>query len=110
MPAILPGCSYHDTKTKMKVRVNYKSKQMSVDEVFTGETEEAVVAAMQKAVAAKVNFAVRLFVNTMSPLQFAQEVVKRYNEAADKEVPSPRSCKEFIELGQAEGIATVIEP
>ena len=35
----------------MKVRVTYKAPQMSVDEVFSGDTADAVVKAMQKAVA-----------------------------------------------------------
>ena len=93
----------------MKVRVAHRTPQMNIDEVFAGPTSEAVVLAMQKAVASKVNFALRLFVNAMSPLQFAQEVVKRYNEASGKNVPPPRSCDEFIQLGEAEGIATVLE-
>jgi hypothetical protein len=93
----------------MKVRVTYRSPQMSVDEVFVGDTPDAVVSGMQKAVAAKVNFAVRILVNSLSPLQFAQEVVKRYNEASGKSVPPPRSCAEFLQLGEVEGLATVLE-
>lgn len=94
----------------MKVRVTQETKQFSIDEVFTGATPEAVITAMQKTVASKLNFALRLVVNTMSPLQFAQEVVKRYNDATGKQIPTPRTCSEFIQLGVNEGIATVEEP
>ena len=94
----------------MKVRVSYRASGISLDEVFSGTTPEAVVSAMQRRVASQVGFAVRLFVNAISPLQFAHEVVKRYNEASGKNVPPPQSCAEFIELGEAEGIATVLEP
>jgi hypothetical protein len=93
----------------MKVRVNYSSKQMIVDEVFTGSDADEVVAAMKRAVAGKVNFAIRILVNSLSPLQFAQEVVRRYNEATGKTVPAPRSCEEFLEFGQTEGIASILE-
>jgi hypothetical protein len=81
-----------------------------VDEIFSGQTPEEVVAAMQKAVAARVNFAIRLLVNAMSPLQFAQEVVKRYNDALGRNVPTPQSCAEFLRLGETEGIAQIVEP
>ena len=93
----------------MKVRVTYNSPQMGVDEVFSGDSPEDVVRAMQRAVAAKVNFALRILVNSLSPLSFAQEVVKRYNEATRKSVPLPRSCAEFLELGEKEGLATFLE-
>ena len=94
----------------MKVRVSYRSADMSVDEVFTGASPEAVVSGMQRAVAGKVNFALRILVNSLSPLSFAQEVVKRYSEATGKSIPSPKSCAEFLEMGVKEGLATVIEP
>ena len=94
----------------MKVRVTYTSNQMAIDETFTASSPEEVVRAMQRAVASKVNFAVRILVNSLSPLQFAQEVVRRYNDATGKAVASPRSCAEFLELGQAEGLAEILEP
>ena len=94
----------------MKVRITQTTPQMTVDEVFTGTTAEDVVRAMQKEVASRVNFALRLMVNALSPLQFAQEVVKRYNDATKKSVPIPRSCQEFIDVGIGEGIVTILEP
>jgi hypothetical protein len=93
----------------VKVRVTYKTPDISVDEVFQGPDCEAVVAAMQKAVAGRLNFALRLFVNAMSPTAFAQEVVSRYNAAMKKSVPRPASCEEFVRLGVEEGIVTVLE-
>lgn len=82
---------------------------MSVDEVFSGEDAESVVTAMKNAVAARQGFAVRLFVNSMSPLHFAQEVIRRYNEAMNKALPLPSSCDDFIHQGRSEGIATILE-
>jgi hypothetical protein len=93
----------------VKVRVTYKTPDISVDEVFRGDDAEVVVRAMQKAVAGRLNFALRLFVNAMSPTAFAQEVVSRYNSATKKSVPRPSSCEEFIRLGVDEGIVTVLD-
>jgi len=94
----------------MKVRVIVNSPDMKVDEVFTGENPEAVVSAMKKAVAARLSFLMRPFVNAMSPLQFSQEVVRRYNDANKKSLPPPQSCDEFLKMGEKEGTAVILEP
>jgi len=93
----------------MKVRVKQKNDQFEIDEVFTGATAEDIVKQMKNEVASKLNFLLRPLVNGMSPLAFAQEVVSRYNDHAKKNLRKPQSCEEFIELGEAEGIATIIE-
>lgn len=93
----------------MKVRVRQKMDDWEVDEVYTGRDEEAIVTAMKGAVAGRLNFALRLMVNAMSPLAFAQEVVQRYNEAEGKALPRPASCEQFLQLGEAEGIVTFLE-
>ena len=94
----------------MRVRVTYDAGATVVDEIFTGATAEEVVAAMQKEVASKMSFLVRAFVMGMSPTEFAQEVISRYNLAAKKSLTPPQNCDEFLEQGIAEGIATVVEP
>ena len=94
----------------MKVRVKYSTPQMSVDEVFSGPTADAIVSAMQKAVAARLNFLMKPLVLNMGTTQFAQEVVNRYNQSAGKSVPRPNSAQEFLSLGETEGIVTVLEP
>jgi hypothetical protein len=94
----------------MKVRVIVNSPQVQVDEVFTGDNAEAVVSAMQKAVAARLPFLMRPFVNAMSPVQFSQEVVRRYNDSARKSLPPPQSCEEFLQMGEKEGTAVILEP
>jgi hypothetical protein len=93
----------------MRVRVKYSAPQMSVDEVFSGGTADDVVRAMQQAVAARLNFLMKPIVLHMSPAQFGQEVVRRYNQASGRAVPTPQSAQEFLTLGQAEGIVTVLE-
>lgn len=93
----------------MKVRVSYHTPDMQVDETFSGDTPEAVVAAMQRTIAARLNFALRLLVNAMSPAQFAQEVVARYNEATRRSIPRPQSCAEFLRLAEAEGVVKILD-
>ena len=70
---------------------------------------EDVVKAMQQTVASRLNFLMKPFVLGMSPTQFGPEVVRRYNEATGRAVRAPQSAQEFITLGQAEGIVTVLE-
>lgn len=92
----------------MKVRVKYSAPQMSVDQVFTGPGPDDVVRQMQQEIASRVNFLMRPFVLGMSPTQFGQEVVSRYNEATGRSVPRPLSAREFLTLGEAEGIVTFL--
>ena len=93
----------------MRVRVQYNTPQVSVDEVFSGTSADEIVAAMQKAVASRLTFLMKPFVLGMSTTQFSQEVVRRYNEAAGRSVASPQSAQEFLTLGRAEGIVTFLE-
>jgi hypothetical protein len=93
----------------MKVRVKYQADQVSVDEFFSGKNAEEIVRQMQSKVASKVNFVMRIAVHALSPLQFAQEAVRRYNDASKKNLPIPQTCDEFLKLGQNEGIVTIFE-
>jgi hypothetical protein len=93
----------------MKVRVKYDAPQMSVNEEFNGESADAIVRQMQQTVASKLNFLMKPFVLGMSPTQFGQEVVSRYNSATGRSVPRPLSAQEFLTLGQAEGIVTFLD-
>jgi predicted membrane-bound spermidine synthase len=94
----------------MRVRVNYSTSDIQIDEIFDGTNADAIVSAMQRLVAARAGFAIRLLVNSLSPLQFAHQAVTRYNETLNKSLRMPGSCAEFISLGQSEGIVEAIEP
>lgn len=82
---------------------------MKVDEVVSGDTAEAVVAAMQKRVAAEAGFIVGAVVKRMTPLMFAQEATRRYNAALKDNAPIPQTCDEFIQTGVTKGFATPVE-
>ncbi len=93
----------------MRVRVQFQAEQIRVDEYFNGNSAEEIVRQMQSKVASKVNFVMRLAVNALSPLQFSQEAIRRYNDATGKTLPIPQTCEEFLKLGQQEGIVTFLE-
>ena len=91
----------------MRVQVHIDHPQMKINEAFSGTTADDIVAAIKARVSKELGFAMRLAVNAMGNLMFAQEIVKRYNEAEKKNLPLPKSCQEFLETAQKEGIATV---
>jgi hypothetical protein len=91
----------------MRVHIRTEMQGVAVDEVIEAQTAEDVVAEMKNRVSARMGFAVRLFINSMSPLAFAREVVVRYNQATEKNLPSPTSCQDFLDIGVREGIATI---
>lgn len=94
----------------MRVQVQYQAEQIRLDELFSGKNAEEIVRQMQGRVASRVNFVMRLAVNALSPLQFSQETIRRYNDATGKSLPIPQSCEEFLQLGQNEGIVTILDP
>ena len=92
----------------MKVQVRFSTDDIEIDQVFEGSSAEEIVGQMKASVAGRLGFGLKLVVNSMSSLRFAQEVVGRYNESVGKHIPTPASCQEFIELGQKEGIAEIL--
>ena len=92
----------------MKVHVNINQQGINVDEVVEGATADEVVGKMKARVARELNFAMRLALNAMSNLMFAQEVVKRYNDNQRQNLPIPNSCDEFLTLAQQQGFATMM--
>lgn len=73
---------------------------------MSGETAEAVVAGMQRRVAQEAGFLVGAVVKRMTPLQFAQEAIRRYNAAAKDNAPIPQTCEQFLQLGIEKKFAT----
>lgn len=91
----------------MKVHVHIDHPRMQVNEIFTGEDAEAVVAAMKARVARDMPFPMRMAVNAMSPLRFAQEAVRQYNENMKTRIAPPGTCEEFLQLAEQHGLATI---
>lgn len=92
----------------MKVNVNINNPNMKLNETFSGPNADAVVAAMKARVLKELPFALRLAANALSPLMFAQEAVKRYNESMKTNIPRPNTCEEFIKFAVDNGFATIV--
>ncbi len=91
----------------MKVRIDIREKGFSLSDIFEGATAEEIVSKVKARIARDLPFALRLAVGAMSPLAFAQEVVKRYNDARKATVPAPQSCQEFLQTAVSLGLATI---
>lgn len=92
----------------MKVRVNVSIEGHDIDEIIEAADIEALVLAARDRVARELGWK-GLLLKTLTPLQFAQEAVKRYNESFSKNQPLPQSLDEFLEFGRATGKLTVIQ-
>lgn len=93
----------------MKVHLKFQQDKINVDESFTGGNADEVVGKMKARVTRELPFAMRFVVSAMSNVMFAQEVVKRYNEAQKKDVPLPTTCAEFLQRAQEQGLAIIEE-
>jgi hypothetical protein len=91
----------------MQVAVRFNHPAMKVDETFSGNDADDIVAAMRKRVAKDLPFTMRLVVNNMSNVFFAREVVTRYNQHEKKNLPPPVTSEEFLGMMQQEGVATI---
>ncbi|GEM_PF-797750 len=93
----------------MKLHVKFEAGSIKVDEVVSGADADEVVAAMQQRVAREAGFVVGMAVRAMTPLGFAREATRRYNEASGDDLPLPQDCAEFVEAGIRKGFATRLE-
>jgi hypothetical protein len=92
----------------MKVRVKLSIEDCHIDETIEAANLEAFMSTVRDRVAKEMGWK-GLLLKVLTPLQFAQESVKRYNEAYAKNQPLPQSLEEFLEFGQATGKLIVIE-
>ena len=89
----------------MRVHVNVSIEGVSVNEWFDGATADEIVGKMKSRIARELSFPMKLAINAMGNVMFAQEVVRRYNNFKKLNVPIPSSCQEFLTLAQEQGIA-----
>lgn len=92
----------------MKVRVQLDIEDRHIDETIEAPDALGVLQAAQDKVAKALGWK-GLLVRALTPVQFAQEAVKRYNEAKVKNYPLPSTVEEFVEFGKSTGYLTVID-
>jgi hypothetical protein len=91
----------------MQVHVKIAQDTIKVDETFTGANADEIVGKCKARVASQVPFFMRPVINGFSNLDFAREVVKRFNSTRGQSLPIPQSCEEFLQTAQKEGFATI---
>jgi hypothetical protein len=82
----------------MKVRVNLEIAQRKIDEVVTGRDADDILAQAKARVERELGWK-GIFLKAMTPLGFAQEVVRRYNAGTGSQYAIPQSAGEFLKLG-----------
>lgn len=92
----------------MQVHVKISQDHIRVDETFSGATAEKIVEKCKARVLPDTPFFMRPIIAALSPLQFAQEVVKRFNYTRGQNLPVPQSCEEFLRTAEQEGFATFL--
>ena len=93
----------------MKIHVNLRTDDLTIDETIEGADAADILRQSKVAVAEKLGFLAGAFVRSMGDVQFAQEVVRRYNSAFEKDCALPSTPDEFVTWAVAEKLATVIE-
>jgi len=91
----------------VKVRVKAEIAGSSVDEVLDGSSAGDILAQAKNKVAAKLGWK-GLFLNAMSPMTFAQMIVRKYNEQYHAHYDIPNSPEEFVTLGVQLGYLSIL--
>lgn len=94
----------------MRVRVHIDQEGFRLNELFDGATAEQVVAAVKDRISRDVPFVLRIGLSRMSPVGFAQEVVRRYNKSEGQNLPLPTDCAQFLDQAQKIGVAEIVQP
>jgi hypothetical protein len=95
--------------TALKLHVHFQVGEIRVDEVVEGTSPEDVVAQMQSQSAQQAGFLIGALIRRMTPIQFAQEVTRRYNAATNDNAPVPTSCGQFLQMMRDKNFATLLE-
>ncbi len=91
----------------MNVRVTMDVAGRHIDETLTGTDADDILSQAKARVARELGWK-GLFLNAMSPLTFAQEAVRRYNNAYKTQYALPQNADEFLTLGQDLNYLTVL--
>jgi hypothetical protein len=93
----------------VKLRVNFQLKKLSINETVEGADATQVLRRAKLATASKMNVLVGGLVRSMADMEFAREVVRRYNAAVGAACPMPTTPEEFIRWAVSEKLATALD-
>jgi len=93
----------------MKVHVILAIDGRQIDQIIEADSPDGVLVEAKERVAREIGFK-GFFIRAMSPLAFAQEAVRRYNEAYGKSCALPATAADFLAFGEETGHLIVLEP
>jgi hypothetical protein len=91
----------------MTVRVTMEIADRKIDETVTGVDANDVLTKAKARVEDELGWK-GLFLKLISPLGFAQEAIRRYNEHEHTSYDVPQSAEEFLKLGTDLGYLTIL--
>jgi hypothetical protein len=92
----------------MKVRVEFQLADRSIREEVAGQDATEILAVAKNKVMKQLGWK-GMFLAAFTPLAFAQEAVRRYNNHFKTSYPVPESAEQFISFGEETGSLTVLE-
>lgn len=91
----------------LRVHFHIQHPSVKFDAIITGKDADEVVSILKDRVVADLKFPIKLAAMRLTPLDFAREIVLKYNQEERQSLPRPNSCREFLHLVEAIGYATV---
>ena len=92
----------------MTVRVKFAVGEHQVDEVVNGASADELLSQAKERVIQALGWK-GIFLRPLTPVQFGQLVVAKYNENFGTHFPNPATGEEFIEFGLVTGNVQVLE-
>ncbi|MDO8683259.1 MAG: hypothetical protein Q7N50_07250 [Armatimonadota bacterium] len=93
----------------MRLQVNFNIQGLSVNETIEGDSPADITHKAKLGIASKMGFLAGAFVRSMSDMDFACEVVRRYNSATNSSCVLPSTLDDFIAWAVAYDLAVVEE-
>jgi hypothetical protein len=93
----------------MTVRVKFSMGDRDINEEVTAPDADTMLAMAKDRVAKELGWK-GMFLRAMSPLQFAQLAVSKYNEHFGTNYATPTSGDDFLKFGQETGNVEMVAP
>lgn len=94
----------------MKIHLQLQLMNQKIEETIEGQDAAALLHMVKQETGKRVPFFLRGIVNGMTDMGFAQEAVRRANQANGRKDPSPASAQDFLDWAVERGWAQVVEP
>lgn len=92
----------------MKVHIDLELEGRTYSDTLVAPDARTLLETAKERVASEMGI-LGFVVRAMSPITFAQQVVKLYNQKYGKSQPLPRTADDFLDFGRRTGYLTVLE-